>query len=168
LARLAIASFAATLFLGGAGFVVLASNHQARGAGVEQSPTLPAARGGRVALFAVDSPTAVLVVTAECAKCRIGAAMYADVSKLAAREGFSFRSVVASKPAAARQFSLLLPNPEQVAMDAESSVLRALRVRSVPTLVLVDSSHSRTRVLALQVPRADTTLLLQAIRRFRQ
>lgn len=128
----------------------------------------PGARGGEVMLFAADSPTAVLVVTAECAKCRIGVGTYGDVQALALREGFGFRSVIASGPRAAHQFALLLPDAEQVALDADSAVLRGLRVRTVPALVLLDGARKRRRVLRLEVPKADTARIRYEIRAFQK
>lgn len=125
--------------------------------------SLPAARGGEVALFAADSPTALLVVTAECAKCRIGVAGYRDVQALVQREGFGFRSVVASGPVAARQFALLLPDAERVALDVDAGIMRALRVNSVPSLVLLDTTLKHRRVLSLEVPSADTAELRREI-----
>jgi hypothetical protein len=132
---------------------------------VQQS--LAGARGGLVSLLATDSPTAVLVVTAECARCRIGAVAYGDVHTLALGEGFAFRSVIASGPAAAEQFALLLPQPDQSVLDADSSVLRTLRVKSVPALVLVDRTARRRRVLSIDVPAADTGRLRREIITFR-
>lgn len=125
---------------------------------------VPGARGGEVPLLSADSPTAVLVVTAECARSRMGAGGYGDVRALALREGFGFRSVVASGPVAAGQFALLLPDVERVGLDADSTVLRALRVRSVPALVLLDDAGRRRRVLALEVPAADTARLVRELR----
>jgi hypothetical protein len=136
-------------------------------AGVEQRALATAAGGAAVPLLAADSPTAILMVTAECAKCRIGVSAYGDVRALALREGFGFRSVVASGPVAARQFALLLPDAGQVALDADQAVLRSLRVQTVPALVLVDGARRRHRVLALEVPLVDTARMVREIRAFR-
>jgi hypothetical protein len=134
---------------------------------LEETRTLPAAWGGRVPLFADHRPAAVLVVTAECAKCRIGVAAYADLATLVRREGFSFRSVIASGPVAGRQFAALLPDAPRVALDTDSTVLRLLRVRAVPALVLVDAARRHTVSLPLTVPSVDTIQLGRQIRRFR-
>ncbi len=138
-----------------------------RAAGVDQRALATAAGGAAVRLLAADSPTAILVVTAECAKCRIGVPAYGDVRALALREGFGFRSVVASGPVAARQFALLLPDAGHVAVDADQTVLRSLGVRTVPALVLVYGARQRRRVLTLEVPSADTARLGREIRAFR-
>lgn len=117
-------------------------------------------------LIAVDTPTALLVLTAECSRCRIGVGGYHEVRDVAAREGFAFRSLVASTPVAARQFALLLPGPGTVAVDADLVVLRALRGKPVPALVLVGGTGRRSRVLALEVPTADTVRLRRELREF--
>lgn len=130
-------------------------------------PSLAGAFRDSVSVLAADSSTAVLVVTAECAKCRIGVGGYDDVREMARRVGFAFRSVIASNPVAARQFSVLLPEVDQVAVDPDSSVLRTLRVKSVPALVLVDRSRRRRRVLSVDVPAPDTMRLRQRLIEFR-
>jgi hypothetical protein len=152
-----------------AAFIAAAATAAVHGsaAGVEQRALATAAGGAGVPLLAADSPTAVLMVTAECAKCRIGVPAYGDVRALALREGFGFRSVVSSGPVAARQFALLLPDAGKVAVDADQAVLRSLRVQTVPALVLVDSARQRRRVLALEIPFADTARLGREIRAFR-
>lgn len=118
-------------------------------------------------MFGLDSATAVLVLTAECAKCRIGVASYPDVHEVAQAEGFAFRSLIASEPIPARQFALLLPDARHVLLDSDAGVLSSLGVTSVPALVLIDRSRRRTHLVELAVPIPDTAQLRRQIRAFR-
>lgn len=141
---------------------------QMASASVEATRIVSTTNGGSLRLFSAAQPTAVLIVTAECAKCRIGTVAYRDLWRIAEAEGFAFRAVVASGPVAARQFAFLLPNADEVALDADSSILHGLRVSVVPSVVLVSVAHTRTRVLPLEVPRADTVLIRRELREFQR
>ncbi len=134
---------------------------------MELPNSMAAARGGEVPLLGIDSATALLVLTAECAKCRIGVASYPDVQNVVVDEGLAFRSLIASGPPAARQFALLLPDVDHVLLDSDSGVLNSLGVATVPALVLVDRTRRRTQVVELSVPNPDTAEIRRHINTFR-
>ncbi|HEX6036821.1 hypothetical protein [Longimicrobium sp.] len=93
--------------------------------------------GREVALLPRDSAVAVLAATSECAACRVGVPAYREIAARLKAQGIAFRVIVGSDSAAARQFSLLLPDPGTVTWDPRGKLLRTIGIHAVPTLYVV-------------------------------
>ena len=94
--------------------------------------------GGLIPLLARDSAVAVLAATSECAACRVGVPAYREIAERLRAQGVAFRAIVASDSMAARQFSLLLPEPGSVIWDPEHELLRSMGITGVPSLYVLD------------------------------
>ena len=88
----------------------------------------------------------VLVTTAECDKSRFAIAAIARLRDALVNHGIAFRAVVRSAAMPTRQYARLLPDPAAVVAADTAGAFDALKVRSVPTLFLIDAAgRVRTR-----------------------